>query len=36
MKNAITSILTSTDVRDNVAVEQVLIQQVGVASPWAD
>jgi hypothetical protein len=36
MKNAITNILTNTDSRGSVAVEKTLIQEAGVASPWAD
>jgi hypothetical protein len=36
MENVITNILTSTSVRSDAAVEEALIQEVGVASPWAD
>lgn len=36
MENVITTILTSTSTRSDAAVEKALIQEVGVASPWAD
>lgn len=36
LENVITTILTSASTRSDTAVEEALMQEVGVASPWAD
>jgi len=35
MKDAITQILTDTDARSDAQVEQTLVHQAEIASPWA-